>query len=147
MIIPTDELETLGERVTLVDGGFDPIHAGHIAYFKAAAQLGLPVLCNVSGDDWVGRKHPPLLPLAERGVVLDAIRFIRWTHLSDIPTAAVLRLLRPAVYAKGDDWRDRLPGEETALCAELGIEIVFLDTVRNSSTAIVERFRSRGGAP
>ena len=140
MIVATDELQRLRGAVTMVDGGFDPLHAGHIAYFRAAAELALPVLCNVSSDEWVGRKHPPLLPQAERGAIIDAIRWIDHVHLSSTSTAEVLALLEPRTYAKGADWEGRLPPEEEALCAERGIEIVYLDTVLDSSTAILERY-------
>jgi glycerol-3-phosphate cytidylyltransferase-like family protein len=141
VIVRTDQLSSLAGTVTMVDGGFDPLHPGHIAYFKAAADLGLPVLCNVASDEWVARKHAPLLTQAERGVVLDAIRWLDHVHLSATTTAEVLRALGPRSYAKGEDWRDRLPDEETRVCAELGIEVVFLDTVSDSSTAILERYR------
>jgi cytidyltransferase-like protein len=143
VIVATDELTALPGPLTMVDGGFDPLHAGHVAYFRAAAELGAPVLCNVSSDDWVGRKHPPVLPQDERAAVIDAIRWIDYVHVSATTTAAVLRLLRPATYAKGADWRGRLPEEEAALCADLGIDVVFLDTVTNSSTAILERYEQR----
>ena len=124
----------------MVDGGFDPLHAGHVAYLRAAAELGLPVLCNLAPDDWVARKHPPLLPQAERAELLDAMRWVEYVHLATGTTADVLRVLRPRYYVKGADWRDRLPPEETRVCAELGIEPVFVDTVLDSSTAIVDRF-------
>jgi cytidyltransferase-like protein len=128
----------------MVDGGFDPLHAGHIRYFRAAAALGLPVLCNVSADDWVSRKHPPLLPQAERVEVLDAIRWLEYVHLSTGSTASVLRELQPRYYAKGADWEGRLPPEEVAVCTDVGTEMVFLDTVTDSSTAILDRYaRSR----
>jgi glycerol-3-phosphate cytidylyltransferase-like family protein len=140
VIVATSELGRHRQAVTMVDGGFDPLHAGHIAYFRAAAALGLPVLCNVSGDDWVERKHVPLLPQAERGTVIDAIRWIDYVHLSNTPTAEVLGALEPRYYAKGADWEGRLPAEEAALCAERSIEVVYLDTVLNSSTAILERY-------
>ena len=142
MIVATADLPALAGTVTMVDGGFDPLHPGHIAYFRAAAELGSPVLCNVAPDAWVARKHAPLLDQQERGVVLDAIRWLDYVHLAATSTAAVLRELRPRYYAKGDDWRGRLPEEETQLCAELGIEVAFLDTVLASSTAILERFRT-----
>lgn len=140
MIVQTGELARHRGAVTMVDGGFDPLHAGHIAYFEAAAGLGLPVLCNVAGDDWVSRKHAPLLPQAERGTVIDAIRWIDYVHLAGTPTAEVLSELEPRFYAKGADWEGRLPAEEADLCAERGIEIVYLDTVLNSSTAILDRY-------
>lgn len=147
MIVATEELAGLRGRVTMVDGGFDPLHPGHVAYFRAAAELGLPVLCNVSSDEWVARKHPPLLPQAERAELIDAIRCVEYVHPSSTTTAEVLRDLRPRAYAKGADWRDRLPEEELEACAEHGIEIVYLETVRDSSTAILERYDARRGEP
>lgn len=142
MIVVWDQLADLRGRVTMVDGGFDPLHVGHVRYFRAAAELGQPVLCNVSDDDWVSRKHAPLLAQAERGEVIDAIRWIDYVHLSSTSSAAVLRELRPAVYAKGADWRGRLPEEEQAVAREHGIEVVYLDTVHGSSTALLERWAS-----
>lgn len=140
MIVETRSLGSLAGTVTMVDGGFDPIHAGHIAYLRAAAKLGLPVLCNVSSDDWVCRKHAPLLPQAQRSEVIDAIRYVDFTHPSTLPTVDVLAAARPRYYAKGADWRDRLPKDELEVCERYEIEVVFLDTVRDSSTAILERY-------
>jgi cytidyltransferase-like protein len=144
VIVSAAQLEGLRGVVAMVDGGFDPLHAGHVAYFRAAAELGVPVLCNVASDDWVARKHPPLLPQEERADVVDAIRWIEYTHLSRTSTAEVLRALRPRFYVKGADWRGRLPTEEQTVCGEHGIEVVFLDTVTNSSTAILERYGAQG---
>jgi D-beta-D-heptose 7-phosphate kinase/D-beta-D-heptose 1-phosphate adenosyltransferase len=143
MIIVTADLERYRGQVTMVDGGFDPIHHGHVAYLEAAAALGLPVLCNVSGDHWVARKHAPLLDQDERAAVIDAIRWVAYTHVSAVPTVEVLRLLEPRLYAKGSDWKGRLPEEERAICAERGIEVVYLDTVVESSSAILERYAGR----
>jgi cytidyltransferase-like protein len=140
VIVATLELERFRGTVAMVDGGFDPLHPGHIAYFREAAALGHPVLCNVAADDWVGQKHPPLLTQAERAVVIDAIRWVEYTHLALSATADVLTALRPRFYVKGSDWRDRLPVSERDVCADLGIEVVFLDTVTRSSTAILERY-------
>jgi bifunctional ADP-heptose synthase (sugar kinase/adenylyltransferase) len=114
-----------------------------VAYLEAASALGRPVLCNVAPDEWVARKHPPLLPQTDRAAIVDAIRFVDYTHLASSTTASVLRALVPGAYAKGADWRGRLPDEELATCAELGIEVVYLDTVRDSSTALLERYDRR----
>lgn len=140
MIVETDKLAELAGVVALVDGGFDPLHSGHIAYIEAAAALGAPVLCNISPDAWVERKHPVLLPQKDRGVVIDALRSVTYTHLSSTSTAAVLELARPRMYVKGADWRGNLPREEVELCEQFGIEIVYLDTILDSSTALVNRW-------
>jgi cytidyltransferase-like protein len=140
VIVPAGELGKLAGVVSMVDGGFDPLHAGHIAYFRAAAELGAPVLCNIASDAWVARKHPPLLPQSDRGDIIDAIRWIDYTHLSQTTTADVLSALRPRFYVKGSDWRGRLPIGEQRVCAEHQIQVVFLDTVQDSSTGILERY-------
>jgi cytidyltransferase-like protein len=143
MIVQTDELPALAGRVAMVSGGFDPLHPGHIAHFEAASQLGAPLLCNVSSDEWVARKHPPLLTQPERLRLIDAIRFVDYAHAERTATDDVLALLRPRYFVKGADWRGRLPDEEQAVCAEHGIEVVFLDTVVDSSTEVLRRYHAR----
>ncbi len=145
MIVPTDELAALAGTVTMVSGGFDPLHPGHLAYFRAAAGLGAPVLCNVSSDEWVARKHVPLLTQAERIQLLDALQLVEYVHAEQGTTGEVLALLRPRYFAKGADWEGRLPEDELAVCAEHGVEIVFLDSVVDSSTEVLRRFKERGG--
>jgi len=145
VIVPTDELAALAGTVTMVSGGFDPLHPGHLAYVRAAAGLGAPVLCNVSSDEWVARKHVPLLTQAERIQLLDALELVEYVHAEQGTTGEVLALLRPRYFAKGADWEGRLPEDELAVCAEHGVEIVFLDSVVDSSTEVLRRFKERGG--
>lgn len=143
MIVETAALSRLRGQVTMVDGGFDPLHPGHVAYFREAAELGLPLLVNVSPDSWVGRKHRPLLTQQERAEVIDAIRWVTYTHLSAGTTLAILELLQPAIYAKGADWQGKLPQAELDACAAGGSRIVYLDTVLNSSSAILRRWEGQ----
>jgi cytidyltransferase-like protein len=130
-------------EVAMVDGGFDPIHDGHIDYFREASELGSPVLCNVSSDAWVETKHPPLLGHMQRARIIDAIRYIDYVHVSETSTAEVLETLVPEMYVKGVDWEGRLSAEETELCRALGIQIVFLDTVSESSSRILSAYAER----
>ncbi len=143
MIVATAGLAGLSGPVTMVSGGFDPLHPGHVAYFRAAAELGPPLLCNISSDAWVARKHPPLLLQHERVQVIDAIEYVEYTHAEETTTEAVLVLLRPRYFVKGNDWRGRIPPGELAACAEAGTEIVFLDTVVDSSTDVLRRYGER----
>jgi cytidyltransferase-like protein len=145
VIVPTQELGRFANTVTMVSGGFDPLHPGHLAYFRAAAELGAPLLCNVSSDEWVGRKHVPLLTQSERVQLIDALEMVDYVHAEQGTTAEVLELLRPLHFAKGVDWEGRLPEDELAVCTEYGIDIVLLDTLVDSSTDVLRRFRERGG--
>ena len=139
MILSTEQLREYVGQLVMVDGSFDPIHDGHIGYFRAASQFGLPVLCNVASDSWTVSKHPVLLTQNQRGIVLDSIRYLSFVHLSQVSTRDVLRLLQPKMYVKGNDWiaRGGVPTEEQQLCDEMGIEVKYLETVTNSSSKLL----------
>ena len=145
MILTFDQLPEYRGAVAMVDGAFDPLHKGHIEYFRAAASaVDVPLLCNVASDRYVRTKHTPLLPEDQRAIVIDAIRYIAYTHVNAHDTETILRHLRPKYYVKGRDWDGRLPAEQVRICAEHGIGIVYLDTVLDSSSRILERFLNSG---
>ena len=145
MILEFEQLRDYRGRVAMVDGAFDPLHRGHIEYFRAAAeQLDVPLLCNVASDRYVRTKHRPVLPEEQRAAIIDAIRYIDYVHIYQIDTETVLRQLRPKYYVKGSDWRDRgLPGEQPVICREHGIEIVYLDTVLDSSSRLLQQYAAQ----
>jgi cytidyltransferase-like protein len=140
VIVSFEQLIEYRGAVAMVDGAFDPLHRGHIEYFKAAGALEVPLLCNVASDRYVRTKHPPLLPEQDRAAIVDAIRYISYTHINQFDTETVLHQLRPRYYVKGRDWVGRLPPDQVTICGEHGIEIVYLDTVRDSSSRILQQF-------
>lgn len=141
MILSFDELKKYRKQVAMVDGAFDPLHRGHIEYFRAATeQLDVPLLCNVASDRYVRTKHPPLLPEDQRAAVVDAIRFISYTHVNQFDTETILRELQPKYYVKGKDWDGRLPPAQVRICRDYGIEVVYLDTVLDSSSRILKNY-------
>ena len=144
MIVTTEQLHKYVGQLAMVDGSFDPLHDGHIAYFRAAAAVGHPLLCNIASDKWTESKHRVLLSQQQRGVVLDAIKYLSFVHLSATTTLNVLEMLRPKVYMKGSDWvaRGGVPSDEREICQKLGIEIMYLDTVTNSSSRLLAEWSS-----
>ena len=144
MIVPFQRLKELRQRVAMVDGAFDPLHHGHVEYFRQARQQGWPLLCNIAPDSYLQTKHTPLLPAEFRAEVLDAIRYIDFTHVSLWDTDAVIRELHPAAFIKGKDWEGRLPAPQVEVCRELGIPVLYLDTIRGSSSRLLYTFQDRG---
>ena len=141
MIVSFEQLKGYRKKVAMVDGAFDPLHRGHIEYFRAAAeQLDVPLLCNVASDRYVRSKHPPLLPEDQRAAVVDAIRYISYTYVNQFDTETILRELQPKYYVKGRDWEGRLPPDQERICAECGIQVVYLDTVIDSSSRILKSY-------
>ena len=45
------------QTIVLVTGGFDPLHSGHIAYFKAARALGDQLVVGLNSDNWLARSE------------------------------------------------------------------------------------------
>jgi len=59
------------KKIVLITGGFDPLHSGHIAYFKAAKELGDILVVGVNSDAWLTRKKgSPFMPFKERAAIV-----------------------------------------------------------------------------
>jgi D-beta-D-heptose 7-phosphate kinase/D-beta-D-heptose 1-phosphate adenosyltransferase len=59
------------KTIVLITGGFDPLHSGHIAYFKAAKQLGDMLIVGINSDTWLTRKKGiPFMPYKERAEIV-----------------------------------------------------------------------------
>ena len=43
-------------KIALVTGGFDPLHSGHIKYFKAAAKQGDKLYVGINSNEWLIQK-------------------------------------------------------------------------------------------
>lgn len=59
------------KTIVLITGGFDPLHSGHIAYFKAAKALGDILVVGVNSDAWLTRKKgAAFMPYMERATIV-----------------------------------------------------------------------------
>ena len=67
----------MSEIIVLVTGGFDPIHSGHIAYFKEAKKLGNKLIVGINSDAWLTKKKgSPFLPFDERLEIVSNIKVV-----------------------------------------------------------------------
>lgn len=63
--------------VVLVTGGFDPVHSGHIEYFRDAASRGHQLVVGLNSDEWLARKKgQPFMPFAERKAVIENLKMV-----------------------------------------------------------------------
>ena len=64
-------------KPVLVTGGFDPIHAGHIAYFTAARKLGDKLIVGLNSDKWLTRKKGKAFQTwEERKIILENLKMV-----------------------------------------------------------------------
>ena len=100
-------------KVVLVTGGFDPLHSGHIAYFKAAKKLGDKLVVGVNTDAWLTRKKGrPFMSGGERTLIIQHLSMVDHCLLfgddddSAIEAINNVRMLYPdahIVFANGGD--------------------------------------------
>lgn len=132
-----------GLRVVLANGCFDVLHVGHVRYLEDARAHGDLLVVALNTDESVrALKGParPTLPLAERAELVAALRCVDFvTVFPERDLSATLRVLRPAVHAKGTDYTAATV-PEAALDRELGIEIAICgDPKSRSSSALIAR--------
>lgn len=59
-------------KIIIVSGGFDPLHSGHIAYFKAAKDLGDMLIVALNSDEWlINKKDKFFMPFEERKSIIE----------------------------------------------------------------------------
>ncbi|MDB4856710.1 adenylyltransferase/cytidyltransferase family protein [Gammaproteobacteria bacterium] len=64
-------------KIILVSGGFDPIHSGHIEYFKSAKKLGDKLVVALNSDKWLEKKKGKFfMPYEEREVIIKSIMYV-----------------------------------------------------------------------
>jgi cytidyltransferase-like protein len=61
-------------KPVICTGGFDPLHSGHIEYFKAAKEMGSILFVGVNIDEWLTRKKGrPFMSVEERMSIIKEI--------------------------------------------------------------------------
>lgn len=82
------------KNIVVVSGGFDPIHSGHIAYFKAAKALGDELIVGINSDEWLIRKKgKAFMTMHERQAVVQSIRYVDYAiQFNDDDDSAILLL-------------------------------------------------------
>ena len=155
MIIPReyikeacDTVRADGATLVFTNGCFDILHAGHVRYLTAAAELGDFLIIGLNSDASVRRlkgEGRPIVSEADRAEVLDALRAVDIVTIFDEPTAEeLIRLVRPDVYVKGGDYSlDKLP--EAKIVQELGGRVELIPFVEgHSTTNVIERIKAGG---
>jgi len=138
-------------KVVLVTGGFDPLHSGHIEYFKAAKKLGYLLIVGINSDDWLIRKKGrAFMPFSERKFIIENLYQVhKVIDFDDSDNTAIdainkVKQLYPKasiIFANGGDrTKDNIP------------EMVFDDVEfvfgvggadkKNSSSWILEEWKS-----
>ena len=97
------------EKVSLVTGGFDPIHSGHIRYFERAKDLSNYLVVGLNGDPWLTRKKGQYFQSwTERADIIRHLNMVdavvSWDDVDDSACGAIekcLEISQTVVFCNG----------------------------------------------
>ena len=144
------------KKIVLVTGGFDPLHSGHIEYFKAAQRLGDELWVGLNSDEWLVRKKGQyFMPIKERASIVSELKSvkqvitgfkddddsssdaIRWCHLMGA---------EHVVFANGGDRQNYNTPEQIAYKGDQTVTFKFGvggKDKKNSSSWILDEWRTQ----
>jgi D-beta-D-heptose 7-phosphate kinase/D-beta-D-heptose 1-phosphate adenosyltransferase len=107
-------------KIVLITGGFDPLHSGHIAYFKAAKTLGDMLIVGLNSDDWLVRKKgAAFMPWNERLCIINNLSMVDEVYTFNDDDGSAKHFIQQArahypdaelIFANGGDrTKDNIP--------------------------------------
>lgn len=124
-------------RHVMVSGCFDPLHDGHVSFFKEARRFGDKLIVVIDPDDYTETKHIVFMSLGARQYVISNLSCVDVAIACrpSITVCDMLRLLVPTYYVVGPDHdlQDDVP--EFKVCQQLGITPCTVHPLRHNSSS------------
>ena len=142
-------------KVVLVTGGFDPLHSGHIEYFKSAKKLGDHLIVGLNSDDWLTRKKGrPFMPFEERAAIIKELevvdKVIGFDDIDDSACQAIFHTMSTntgtIIFANGGDRTNTTTPEYSMYGDHPNVEFVFGvggENKANSSSWILDEWKTQ----
>ena len=143
-------------KVVLVTGGFDPLHSGHLQYFKEAKKLGDVLHVGLNSDEWLSRKKGrPFMPFSERVTILEALevvdKVISFDDTDDSACGAIYKTMATnanveIVFANGGDRNNENTPEYKIYGGMNGISFAYGiggSNKKNSSSWILDEWKTQ----
>ena len=142
-------------NTVLVTGGFDPLHSGHIEYFKEAKTLGTKLIVGVNSDEWLTRKKGrPFMPFKERCAIIKELsvvdKVIGFDDSDDSACQAIFHTMSTntgkIIFANGGDRTNTTTPEYTTYGDHPQVEFAFGvggKNKANSSSWILDEWKTQ----
>lgn len=134
-------------KIILVTGGFDPVHSGHIRYFKAARALGDMLIVGLNSDEWLERKKGrAFMPWNERLCIINNLAMVDEVYTFDDDDGSARHFIQQVrahypdaklVFANGGDrTAENIPEMDV-------LDVEFIFDVGGTKTASSSNFLQR----
>lgn len=144
-----DAYRKQGQSIVFTNGCFDILHAGHVAYLRAAAAHGDLLVVGLNSDASIQRlkgQDRPVNHEADRVMVLSELQSIDYIVVFDQDTPIdLIEAIKPDVLAKGADYtRETVVGHEVVEAHGGRVELIDLVEGR-STTNIIRKIAPTAG--
>lgn len=140
------EWRSQGQTITLANGAFDLLHAGHVRYLRGAKTLGGKLVVAINSDSSVqALKGPgrPIMPEDERAEIVSALADVDAVVIfPELDVRAIIGEIRPDIQAKGTDYTAGTVPELDAITAYGGRVEIVGDPKDHSTSEIIRSLLS-----
>jgi bifunctional ADP-heptose synthase (sugar kinase/adenylyltransferase) len=130
------------------------MHPGHIRHFQAAKEMGDCLVVTITPDVYIDKgPGKPVFNEVLRANSVAALECVDYVAINKWPTAEkTLRLLKPAVYVKGQEFEkgEDKTGKiqrELKIIEEIGCQMRFTHEIVFSSTALLNKYFIKPAKP
>ena len=143
-----NEFIEVNDKIVLCHGVFDVIHIGHVLHFRSAKKLGTKLIISITPDKFVNKgPDRPYFSLEERAKMIASFKFVDLVIKNNSATAEnVLKIVKPHIYAKGQDYQDTNKDITGNIKKEIDIvkknkgKIVYTQEKQYSSSNIINNY-------
>ncbi len=121
----------MSDKIVMVSGCFDLLHAGHVAFLRTAAKYGkLHVFVGQDQNLELLKGKPPYFSQEERKYMVGAVRHVEEAHIASgsgmLDFEPDMKVLKPDIFIVNSDG---FTPEKKRVCEENGIELVVLERI------------------
>ena len=131
-------------KITVTNGCFDIIHAGHIHSLKEASSFGNILVVGLNSDHSIRLLKGETRPInnqENRKIVLESLRYVSNVFIYDsIEATEFLKVIKPDIYVKSSDYSiDTMNKSELEVLRSLNSKIYFVSMIPNLSTTNITK--------
>ncbi len=121
----------MSKKTVMVSGCFDLLHAGHIAFFKTAAQYGrLHVFVGQDENIRFLKGKAPYFSQEERRYMVEAVKYVEKAFIASgsgmLDFEPDMKQLKPDIFVVNSDG---FTPEKRQLCEENGVQLIVLERI------------------
>ena len=141
------KLKNDGKKIVFANGCFDILHVGHIRYLEEAKSLGDILIVGINNDESESQlkgQGRPIMQEEDRIEILAALECVNYVVLfSDLTVENLLRIIKPAIHAKGTDYTAETVPERDIVLSYGGQVAITGDRKDHSTTDIISKIQQQ----